>query len=159
MCDVAVAPDPAPSEVQFVCSLPRPVASGEYALRLVTRAGGDKLWPLTLKADVASDVVPFVKYIASDAADAPRGVLVRNAAIKVAGENFGGEPDGIAVKFVYADGAEISGVVSASSGGLVTVAWPSALGDLAAGTQISLTVARTVDGETYVSPEAKAVIG
>lgn len=32
----------------------------EYALRLVTRAGGDKLWPLTLKADVASDVVPFV---------------------------------------------------------------------------------------------------
>ena len=78
VCDVAVAPDPAPSEVQFVCSLPRPVASGEYALRLVTRAGGDKLWPLTLKADVASDVVPFVKYIASDAADASRGVIVKN---------------------------------------------------------------------------------
>ena len=159
VCDVAVAPDPAPSEVQFVCSLPRPVASGEYALRLVTRAGGDKLWPLTLKADVASDVVPFVKYIASDAADAPRGVIVKDAPIKVAGENFGGEPDGIAVKFVYADGAEISGVVSAASGGLVTVAWPSALDTLAAGTQISLTVARTVDGETYVSPEAKAVLG
>ncbi len=29
----------------------------------------------------------------------------------------------------------------------------------AAGTQISLSVTRTVDGETYVSPEAKAVLG
>lgn len=86
-------------------------------------------------------------------------MIVKDAPIKVAGENFGAEPDEVSVKFVYADGAEISGVVSAASGGLVTVAWPSALDTLAAGTKVSLTVARTVDGETYVSPEAKAVIG
>ena len=103
--------------------------------------------------------MPFVKYIASDAADAPRGVIVKDAPIKVSGGNFGAEPDEVSVKFVYADGAEIAGVVSAASGGLVTVAWPSALDTLAAGTQVSLTVARTVGGETYVSPEAKAVIG
>ena len=53
VCDVAVAPDPAPSAVQFVCNLPRTVASGRYTLRLVTSAGGDRLWPLTIKADVA----------------------------------------------------------------------------------------------------------
>ena len=103
--------------------------------------------------------MPFVKYIASDAADAPRGVIVKDAPIKVAGENFGAEPDEVSVKFVYADETEVYGTASAVADGLVTVAWPTALGDLAAGTQISLTVARTVDGETYVSPEAKAVIG
>ena len=58
VCDVAVAPDPAPSAVQFVCNLPRPVASGRYTLRLVTSAGGDRLWPLTIKADVAGGENP-----------------------------------------------------------------------------------------------------
>ena len=103
--------------------------------------------------------MPTVKCIISGAPDARRGILVRNAAIRVAGENFGAEPDEVSVKFVYADGTEISGVVSAASGGLVIVAWPSALDTLAAGTHVALTIARTVGGETYVSPEAKAVLG
>ena len=159
VCDVAVAPDPEPSEVQFVCNLPRPVAAGRYTLRLVTSAGGDKLWPLTIKADVESAVVPAVKSIVSETAGAASGVLVRNAAIKVSGENFGAEAGDVAVKFVYADGTEVAGTVSAASDSLVTVAWPSALDGVADGTELTLTVTRTVDGEDYTSPASKAVVG
>ena len=159
VCDVAVAPDPAPSEVQFVCSLPRAVAAGRYTLRLVTSAGGDKLWPLTLRADVVSAIVPAVKSIVSEAPGAAAGVLVRNAPIRVSGANFGAEVDDVAVKFVYADGTEVAGTVSAASDSLVTVAWPAALDGVADGTELTLTVTRTVEGEDYTSPESKAVVG
>jgi len=159
VCDVAVAPDPAPSEVQFVCNLPRAVAAGRYTLRLVTSAGGEKLWPLTIKADVESAIVPAVKSIVSEAAGAAAGVLVRNAAIKVSGANFGADADGVAVKFVYADGTEVAGTVSAASDSLVTVAWPAAFDGVADGTELTLTVTRTVDGEDYASPASKAVVG
>ena len=63
------------------------------------------------------------------------------------------------MKFVYADGTEVAGTVSAASDSLVTVAWPSALDGVADGTELTLTVTRTVDGEDYTSPASKAVVG
>ena len=156
VCDVGVGPDP--SEVQFVCALPRAVAPGDYMLRLVTRAGGEKLWPLALKAKVVSQIVPDVKYVAADVLDARRGVVVKGAGIKVVGCNFGGEAAEVSVKFVYGEGTEVAGVVSAADENLVTVAWPTALDPLESGTEVSLTVTRTVDGEDYPSRPVGAVI-
>lgn len=106
---------------------------------------------------VASDA-PVVNAIMSSAAGAVRDRLVKGSSILVSGLNFSEDVGDVAVKFVYADGTEVVGTVSAATPRLVTVAWPSALDSLADGTAVTLTVTRSSGGATSDSNTHNATV-
>ena len=106
---------------------------------------------------VPSDA-PVVNAVLSDGAGAQRGKIVKGAAILVSGTGFAENADEVEVKFVYADGVEVAGTVSAANPRLVTVAWPAALDTLDDGTAVTLTVTRTSGGASADSNTHTATV-
>ena len=135
---------------------------GDYKVVIKSR-GGDEDGQLQTRLRkvkylaVASDA-PVVNAITSSAAGAVRDRLVKGSSILVSGLNFSEDVGDVAVKFVYADGTEVVGTVSAATPRLVTVAWPAALDSLADGTAVTLTVTRTRGGATSDSNTHNATV-
>ena len=71
----------------------------------------------------------------------------------LAGRGFGEELEGAVVKFVWNDGSETTGTLVTCADTLVKVAAVPEFDPLESGTEIKVTVSRTVDGTTYTSVE------
>ncbi len=86
------------------------------------------------------------------------GEIRKNGAIYLDGTNFGSTDEGVAVKFVYGDGVEVEGSVTSVGPNRIAVAFPSGLENVANGTEISVSVTKTVDGTDYVSNSKNATL-
>ena len=102
--------------------------------------------------------IPRMDYIISDATGADRGKLVKDAPIIISGRNFGETAADAVVKFVWNDGSETIGTVVTCADTLVKVAAVPEFAPLESGTEITVTVTRTVDGTGYTSAEKKVEI-
>ncbi len=98
-------------------------------------------------------LVPRMDYLISDSTGADRGRLVKDAPIIISGRGFGEELAGAVVKFVWNDGSETTGTLVTCADTLVKVAAVPEFDPLESGTEIKVTVSRTVDGTTYTSVE------
>lgn len=103
-------------------------------------------------------LVPRMDYLISDATGADRGRLVKDAPIIISGRNFGETAADAVVKFVWNDGSETTGTLVTCADTLVKIAAVSEFAPLESGTEITVTVTRTVDGTNYTSTEKKVVI-
>lgn len=103
-------------------------------------------------------LVPRMDYLISDATGADRGRLVKDAPIIISGRNFGETAADAVVKFVWNDGSETTGTLVTCADTLVKIAAVPEFDPLESGTEITVTVTRTVDGTNYTSTEKKVVI-
>ena len=108
--------------------------------------------------NIADDKTPNVEFLISACTGAVRGKLVKEQAILVNGSTFGDDAEHVSAKFVFEDGTEVVGSVTSCGENLIAVAWPSAMSDVADGTEVSLTVTRVEDEMEYVSMPKTATI-
>ena len=109
--------------------------SGYFIAFMVTpEGGGEEVWTAAEQLSTASIAVT-----------APESV-------------FECDPRGVTVTFTFEGGEAVAGAVSHVGPNRVEVAWPSALADVPAGTEISCTVVKTVDGVDYPSNAKSATL-
>jgi len=107
-------------------------------------------------SNVANDKSAKLDYIVSAAG--VRGEIEKNGAIYIDGNNFGVTTEGVEVKFVYGDGVEVEGTATSVGPNRIAVAFPAGLANVANGTEISVTVTKTIDGTDYVSNSKSATL-
>lgn len=107
-------------------------------------------------SNVANDKAATIEYIIG--ANDVRDEILRGGAISVEGSGFGNTAEGVTVTFTFEGGEAVAGAVSHVGPNRVEVAWPSALADVPAGTEISCTVVKTVDGVDYPSNAKSATL-
>lgn len=112
---------------------------------------GDFSW-----SNIANDKSARLDYIVS--ASGVRGEIEKNGAIYLDGTNFGSSTEGVAVKFVYGDGVEVEGTATSVGPNRIAVAFPAGLENVANGTEISVSVTKTIDGTDYVSNSKNATL-
>ena len=108
-------------------------------------------------------VYPRISSILSDAAGVVIGQIKKGSPINVNGKNFGDVQADVKVRFQWLpDGASEPSVVeltpSTINDNLAKCAWSSAMNDIPVGAEVTVTVARTIDGQEYVSTEKKVTV-
>ena len=98
---------------------------------------------------------PVVDSIAADAEGAEPGSIVKGEGVAISGSNFGEDGSEVSVKFAAEDGTEAWGSVLEATDGYVKTEWPDGLDEVAAGTEVAVTVTRS--GETS-SPVTVTVV-
>ena len=108
--------------------------------------------------NVADDKTPVVEFLISAATGAVRGRLIKDQAILVNGSTFGDDAEHVSAKFVFNEGTEVVGTISSCGENLITVAFPEGLSGVADGTEVAVTVTKSVDGREYTSNTKTATI-
>ena len=108
--------------------------------------------------NVADDKTPIVEFLISAATGAVRGRLIKDQAILVNGSTFGDDAEHVSAKFVFNEGTEVVGTISSCGENLITVAFPEGLSGVADGTEVAVTVTKSVDGREYTSNTKTATI-
>lgn len=101
--------------------------------------------------------IPRIDFVIGDATGAKRGEIVKTAAILLNGNNFIEDGATASVKFVWDGGEETAGEVTTAAETLLVVAAQSALAQLPSGTEVDVTVIKTIDGKSF-SSKAKSVV-
>ena len=131
----------------------------DYKLVVKSRAG-DAAGPLQTSfrrvkylrvEDPAPDPTPVVNSVSADAEGAEPGYIVRNENIAILGRNFGNDSSAVSVKFTNGEEPLAWGRILEMDGNRIKIEWPDGLAHLAGGDEVTVTVTRTVDGESYAS--------
>ena len=107
-------------------------------------------------SNVANDKSAKLDYIVS--ASGVRGEIQKDGAIYIDGSGFGETTEGVTVRFVYEDGAEVAGAATSVGPNRIAVAFPEGLSGVADGTEVAVTVTKSVDGREYTSNTKTATI-
>ena len=107
-------------------------------------------------SNIANDKSAKLDYVVSSAG--VRGEIKKNGAIYIDGSGFGSTTAGVTVKFSCEDEDDIECTPTSVGPNRVTVAFPAALAELEAGTEITVTVIKTVDGTDYASNAKTATL-
>ena len=84
--------------------------------------------------------------------------IQKDGAIYIDGSGFGETTEGVTVRFVYEDGAEVAGAATSVGPNRIAVAFPEGLSGVADGTEVAVTVTKSVDGREYTSNTKTATI-
>ena len=106
-------------------------------------------------------LAPKIDFLISAAAGAERSKLVRGQAIMINGRNFGEDDTALAVSFGWGEGEDahsIAARISSCGENLIALTWPQEFNDLPAGTKVTATVKRTIDGRDYTSKPKAATL-
>ena len=108
--------------------------------------------------DPAPDPTPVITSVAADAEGATPGRIVKNEDIIISGRNFGYDGREVSVKFTCGVETGAFGRILEMDGNRIKIEWPDGLAHLAGGDEVTVTVTRTVDGESYASSPVTATV-
>ncbi|MBQ4385793.1 MAG: hypothetical protein II823_07745 [Kiritimatiellae bacterium] len=107
-------------------------------------------------SNVANDRSAKLDYIVS--ASGVRGEIRKGGAIYIDGSGFGESAEGVTVVFLFEDGAVVEGIATSVGPNRIAVAFPEGLSGVADGTEVAVSVTKSVDGGEYTSNTKTATI-